>query len=503
MVNIIKSCARILILLNIILFFNNPANAVIVDATSCSQSDIQSAVNSAKNGDTIFVPSGNCTWNSTVTIPDTKGLQILGAGIGKTVITGSGNPKFLIQIAAASGTFTRISGIEFESGSGQAVFIAQTTEYGAESVRRYRIDNCKFDYHKGIGLSGNAYGVVDNCEFKSSSAKVAYILWIDGKTGRQRQGFSTSGSYDFGWQCWEEGVKFGSEYFHTVEDCIFTFDTMGDSPNWVDGKLGGKLLFRFNRLANGTIPGGHDACANYARGFHAVEMYNNEYISDEHNWTMNNNRGGAWLIYDNIFRVESLGQRHALTFSNPVYRYPSSGGCQGVWSNPCDSVNTKFCIKSLSPCSKDSDCNEVSGDTCENIDTNAYPCRDQIGIIDNSFTRHPLVSWNNLWCEGSSDCTPTEKIGFLSNDSRDYEIIKFERDVIDDVSGSGGVPVCEDGIDNDGDGGLDSSTDSTCQDYWDSTSNKLKGYSALSYPHPLRGEVLSPPKNLRILGYTQ
>lgn len=37
-----------------------------INAASCSQANIQSAVNSARDGDALTIPAGNCTWSSSV-----------------------------------------------------------------------------------------------------------------------------------------------------------------------------------------------------------------------------------------------------------------------------------------------------------------------------------------------------------------------------------------------------------------------------------------------------
>ena len=59
-----------------------------ISAASCSASDVQTAVNSASSGDTVMVPSGNCTWSSPVTV---SGRSVVLQG--QTACTGSGNPS--------------------------------------------------------------------------------------------------------------------------------------------------------------------------------------------------------------------------------------------------------------------------------------------------------------------------------------------------------------------------------------------------------------------------
>ena len=60
------------------------ARAADIIATSCSESAIQTAINSAVNGDRVLIPAGTCIWTTQVTIPSTKGITLQGAGIGTT-----------------------------------------------------------------------------------------------------------------------------------------------------------------------------------------------------------------------------------------------------------------------------------------------------------------------------------------------------------------------------------------------------------------------------------
>ena len=76
---------------------------------SCSQSDVQAAIDSANDGDTIYLPACDVVWDTTVTIPNTKGVSIIGAGVGNTRITGTADPKFKILIASDRSTSAKDS----------------------------------------------------------------------------------------------------------------------------------------------------------------------------------------------------------------------------------------------------------------------------------------------------------------------------------------------------------------------------------------------------------
>ncbi|MFN2270197.1 MAG: hypothetical protein ACK2US_05125, partial [Anaerolineae bacterium] len=85
----------------------------IVYAASCSQGDVQSAIDAASDGDLVMVPAGACTWTTppgndevpAVSI-DGKGITLQGAGTGQTVITdatGTGWNNSLIRVDGVEG----------------------------------------------------------------------------------------------------------------------------------------------------------------------------------------------------------------------------------------------------------------------------------------------------------------------------------------------------------------------------------------------------------------
>lgn len=55
-----------------------------INAASCNTSDVQTAINTATEGQTVTIPSGTCTWTSGVTVSG-KGINIQGAGSGRIV----------------------------------------------------------------------------------------------------------------------------------------------------------------------------------------------------------------------------------------------------------------------------------------------------------------------------------------------------------------------------------------------------------------------------------
>jgi len=67
------------------------AYAATIYADSCSHADVQLAIESANDGDTVNVPAGTCTWTDGIDIPDNKKLYINGVGRDLLEIQYTGN----------------------------------------------------------------------------------------------------------------------------------------------------------------------------------------------------------------------------------------------------------------------------------------------------------------------------------------------------------------------------------------------------------------------------
>ena len=143
------------------------AEGATIQAGGCSQSQVVSAINSAKDGDTVVVAAGSCTWTSTVTI-DGKSITLQGAGIDSTIITdgidsgGGAKPVLLSWITRNTG-LSRLTGFTFNGGSsGGKSWTTIVAFYG--STASLRIDHTKIipTRVKGIELSGYLRGVIDH-----------------------------------------------------------------------------------------------------------------------------------------------------------------------------------------------------------------------------------------------------------------------------------------------------------------------------------------------------
>src|SRR5262245_24185349 len=114
-----------------------------IAANSASRADIQAAINSSADGDTVTVPAGSATWTSAVDL-GTKRISLIAAGASQTLITdgaADSGAGFIFTIAASSSFLpVRISGFSIATPqTGNKGFRIAIT--GPNIIR---IDNNKF-----------------------------------------------------------------------------------------------------------------------------------------------------------------------------------------------------------------------------------------------------------------------------------------------------------------------------------------------------------------------
>jgi hypothetical protein len=151
------------------------ASGNIINALSCSQTDVQAAINLSVSGDTVVVPAGSCTWSSTLAI--TKAIIIKGAGVGNTIInkyTSGSIFSYTIPNPRDYSLF-RLSGFEFNLHNASSGFYIQNT--ASEHEARIRIDHNRFidiGSFYSINTLGQVYGVIDNNYFEGYTFQLPY-----------------------------------------------------------------------------------------------------------------------------------------------------------------------------------------------------------------------------------------------------------------------------------------------------------------------------------------
>jgi hypothetical protein len=216
----LASSVRMTLMVIVLAGLFSPASAGTINAVSCSQTHVQAAVDSARDGDVVNIPAGSCTWATHVGF-DTKDIVIRGAGIGQTVITRDGGDNgyiFWIGISNSSKGSFRITNMTLAGNVITSIIYITSGSVTAVPAGRWRVDNIYFNFptgqRSGVHSAGVNYGVVDHNTFN----------WRDGVAIRQANGLNTEcygGSPLNGDFQNSQPLDLGTDKFMFVEDNSF------------------------------------------------------------------------------------------------------------------------------------------------------------------------------------------------------------------------------------------------------------------------------------------
>jgi hypothetical protein len=442
-----------------VLGFGESAQGATINAASCEQTDVQAAIDSANSGDIVIIPSGECTWSGSVSIPDAKKITLQGSGYNNTVITRS---ETAISMNESGSRVTGIGFIQPESGD-QIIHVQGTG---------WRIDHCKFNNTSGnsaVSIHATGYnivtyptGLIDNNTFLNGRVLVNGLGTFAKMSG-----------------IWAGDLLLGTGDAVYVEDNVFIRNDNA-MRNAIDSNRGGKYVFRFNSVTNSHLEA-HSLQSSNERATRKWEIYRNTHhlesgVSYYYPYRI---RGGTGIIFDNAFTGAWYHIGIALDNVRSYRSIGSSGLCDG------------------------------SSDWDGNQDATGWPCRDQIG--------RSTDEW--LWTD-SNPYPPQESApAYLwGNDAQDNSIwpavvinsggdhIKANRDFYDEVTsfdGASGVgtgtyaqmmaiSTCAEGVgfwvtdrgdwNTQGDDGVLYRCDDNNQ--W------IEYYEPYIYPHPLTKELV-------------
>jgi hypothetical protein len=256
--------------------------APVVNAASCEQAAVQTALNAiAADGTTVQVPAGNCTWTGPVDL-STKFSFVLQ---GKSTVTASdahGNPSAFmdattitdgqsvmqgpailsISLTGSASQVVRMTGISFHGGpleyNGDIVFDGNTGQI--------RIDHNHFINESDLALSTYEpmTGVVDHNLFDVPGGNVWNGVRI----------YNTGGA-GYGDTPWTQAPGYGTANFIFLENNTFNNGFMNDCED------GGTFVARYNTF-NVTVANQNIGIQGHAtgsqprgRGCRTAEVYGN------------------------------------------------------------------------------------------------------------------------------------------------------------------------------------------------------------------------------------
>lgn len=414
------------------------ARAQVINAASCSATDVQTAFSAVTTSTTtINIPScpSGVAWTTAVTLTVPSGntnLTVIGAGsqsiIGgndQTVIidnvshSPTDNAALTITTNSTSTSKVRISGITIKSdGSSSASFNGSTVLLGSSA--NVRIDHSHFAQlldGKQMKIAGCVYGVMDSSVVDLTPASTNNGVFLT-------QGNCGGDSLGVGNGQWNEATNLGSAQSFYFENNIFNGGTnSGGSgattlPFADDCSGGGRFVFRFNTL-NGVEAQGHatgHATSPPDRSCRSYEIYQNTYGSTGTTSATNPgeaaffNTGGTGVVWGNnatgsyknfIEEVEDRANNATYTQAAPPagWGYCSTTPVGGVvgpsnWDQNTSGQNGWACLDQVGRGVGDllqgsfpNVCDATSTDCTNSIFTGRWPNQ----------ALEPVYEWLNQW----------------------------------------------------------------------------------------------------------
>jgi hypothetical protein len=254
-----------------------------VNAASCQQGDVATAIGAAAPGDTVQVPGGSCSWSG---LSLAKAIVLRGAGTGQTNITLAGE----FGVAKQANGVVRVSGFSFASdGASSTVGIRITGSWDNEPVV----------------FQNNAFTVGGNTLFRVQSPGGFIFSKNTVDAGWDANVFQLKDTN--GAASWATADTMGNKDStgrrnHYIEDnTIF-----GGTNTTVDCDDGARCVYRYN---TGTYSAfGSHGMDTSPVGLRHFEVYNNTWLYptsgcslklSNQNWLVRL-RGGTGVVYNNV-----------------------------------------------------------------------------------------------------------------------------------------------------------------------------------------------------------
>ena len=252
------------------------SRAKTITASAGSNGAVQSAIDSAANGDTVVIPAGSYTWNGGISC--NKAITISGTGV--TVTHGAGGGDLLSLTLNSAGHLT-VAGINFKPGSatGRYMNVRGNGQFFVMHDCSFNIPN--FQLNQGLTYDAVG-GLIYECTFESTDSSSSNgpgsgsgCLQI--KSTKNYYDKSTLGSLDTG----------GDENFY-IEDC--TFKNIYNQA--VDVDDAGRVVVRYCDVINTQFLT-HGITSKF--GGRQVELYNNNFKYEKVNNTFVNVNRNLWV----------------------------------------------------------------------------------------------------------------------------------------------------------------------------------------------------------------
>ncbi|MDE2038306.1 MAG: peptidoglycan-binding protein [Patescibacteria group bacterium] len=238
-----------------------------ITAASCSQTDVQSAIDAASTGDTVTIPAGSCTWTMPVSL--NKPITLQGSGNQQTVIT-DGTSKtassnwYALILSSSAGGITRLTNITLTGGTYPAGNPSRGMLVIGGSDPHWRVDHVHFLATRSVAITEYAKGgVIDHNLFDLNEWDFAIFVY--------------NGDGTYGDISWTEPLDLGNG-----SDAVYIEDNVieavpGAISVALDAWSGARYVVRYNTLKDVAVMNHGTETAQRYRGARAFEVYNNTF----------------------------------------------------------------------------------------------------------------------------------------------------------------------------------------------------------------------------------
>ena len=317
-----------LLLLSLLLspLVGRQAQAKTVNSNSCSTADVQTAINSATDGDTVVIQNGSCTWSTGISV--LKQITLQGASVGGVTITDADTNAgdSLLYFTIGSSFHTTIANINFLPGTGTGHYITVTGKGLVPLMHDMSFNLPNFQLANAVTWYATG-GVIWNTTFISTQN-------LSGACGTQVG--SDSGSLQIKSNLnWDTPSTMGildttGTNNLYIEDSVFS--NVGQIPDVDDN---GRIVIRHSQIIGSS---GLTHGPSSATGGRQVELYDNTFSYPNPNRNLNRYfwlRAGSMVVTNNDIQWINGGcYPHKTTFTFVVEgaRWGTGGhGCCTGW----------------------------------------------------------------------------------------------------------------------------------------------------------------------------
>jgi hypothetical protein len=343
------------------------SDAATYTAASCSQGDVQAAVNQAATGDTVLIPASSCpsgvTWGKNTTsdtpLSITVGLTLNGQGVTITdnEMKGDSNCQHttsLISVVESSNVAVRITGLNIVGVAPSYNCGESANHIWITGTQQFRVDHNTFNPAVTVFATGGYPGGV----FDHNTVNYANFAVF----GVQVKGDSFQAVGSWGDNSWAQADSMGmpgtiANPGSTVNGVVYiennTFSATPTSTyptGCFDSEFGGRLVFRFNTGCSFVGVHGMDSSGR-ARSVRHYEIYDNTFTSQYNSVSGATQgqavflRGGTGMLFNNNFNdgsTSSYSGEMIITSYRDTDEYipwagPAGQNGSGNWGqNSCD-----------------------------------------------------------------------------------------------------------------------------------------------------------------------